>query len=253
MPWQHTEKWHYSCIYSYSWSYREVNGHLCQLYPLASLPLGKDPTVPTEQGDLLAKATLWLDCVWNVMAHAQKPDFVFWWNIRVHLNRQGHQFSRLLADEVCASAIVMLDTPCSEVVWRVLATHSICQFLLHFPSCASPCAITFQLDSTFLCHIHNWNCLEPYYHLFKWWQVRISNLIHIFIPNTCHRQKMLSNKMTSMRRLILKCQWIYTNSAVKWCWHHKFMFQLMWIIVTFSCKHINSVIFYMQICRQFVP
>ena len=31
---------------------------------------------------------------------------------------------------------------------RVLATHSICQFLLHFPSRASPCAITFQLDST---------------------------------------------------------------------------------------------------------
>jgi hypothetical protein len=31
---------------------------------------------------------------------------------------------------------------------RVLATHSIRQFPLHFPSCASPCAITFQLDST---------------------------------------------------------------------------------------------------------
>ena len=26
------------------------------------------------------------------------------------------QFSRLLAAEVCASAVVMLDTPCSEVV-----------------------------------------------------------------------------------------------------------------------------------------
>ena len=42
----------------------------------------------------------------------------------------------------------MLDTPCSEVVWRVLATHSIRQFSLHFPSRASPCAITFQLEST---------------------------------------------------------------------------------------------------------
>jgi len=31
---------------------------------------------------------------------------------------------------------------------RVLATHSIRQFPLHFPSRASPCAITFQLDST---------------------------------------------------------------------------------------------------------
>ena len=51
------------------------------------------------------------------------------------------------AAEVCASAIVMLDTPCSEVVWRVLDTHFIRQFPLHFPSRASPCAITFQLDS----------------------------------------------------------------------------------------------------------
>jgi len=44
--------------------------------------------------------------------------------------------------------VVILDTPCSEVVWRVLATHSIRQFPLHFPSRASPCAIMFQLDST---------------------------------------------------------------------------------------------------------
>jgi hypothetical protein len=88
------------------------------------------------------------DCVWNVMAHAQKPDFVFRRNWRVHLNRQGRQFSRLLAPEVYVPAVVMLDTPSSEVVWRVLATHSIHQFPLHFPSNASPCAITFQLDST---------------------------------------------------------------------------------------------------------
>jgi hypothetical protein len=82
------------------------------------------------------------------MAHTQKPDFVFRRNGRVHLNWRGRQFSRLLAAEVCASAVVMLDTPCSEVVWRVQATHSIRQFPLHFPSRASPCAITFQLAST---------------------------------------------------------------------------------------------------------
>ena len=29
---------------------------------------------------------------------------------------EGRQFSRLLAAVVCASAVVMLDTPCSEVV-----------------------------------------------------------------------------------------------------------------------------------------
>jgi hypothetical protein len=96
--------------------------------------------------------TVWtvVDCIWNVMAHAQKLDFVFRRNGRVHLNRRGLQFSRLLAAEVCASAVVMLDTPCSEVVWRALATDSIRQFPLHFPSRASPCAITFQLDSTYV-------------------------------------------------------------------------------------------------------
>jgi len=99
-------------------------------------------TVTWEQYDLD------VDFIWNVMAHTQKPDLVFWRNGRVHWNRQGRQFSRLLAAEMCASALVMLDIPCSEVVWRVLATHSIRQFPLHFASHASPCAIMFQLDST---------------------------------------------------------------------------------------------------------
>jgi len=89
-----------------------------------------------------------VDGSWKVMAHAQKPDFVFQQNGRGHFNRLGHQFSRLLAAEACASAVVMLDTACSEVVWRVLAIHCIRQFRLHFPSCASPCAITFQLKYT---------------------------------------------------------------------------------------------------------
>ena len=52
------------------------------------------------------------------MAHAQKPDFVFPRNGRVHSNRWGRQFSRLLAGEVCASALVMLDIPRSEVAWE---------------------------------------------------------------------------------------------------------------------------------------
>ena len=91
-----------------------------------------------------------VDLVWNVMAHAQKPDFVFQRNRLVHLNRPVGGVSSVdyCAAEVWASAVVKLDMPCSTVVWRVLATHSIRQFPLHFPSRASPCAITFQLDST---------------------------------------------------------------------------------------------------------
>jgi hypothetical protein len=91
-----------------------------------------------------------VDCIWNVIAHAQKPRFVFRQNGQVHLNWRGHQFCRLVAAEVCASAVVMLDTPCTEVVWRVLAIHSIRQFPLHFSSRVSPCAIIFQLDSNSL-------------------------------------------------------------------------------------------------------
>jgi len=48
-----------------------------------------------------------VDCVLNVIAHAQKPDFVFRRNGRVHLNRRGRQFSRLMASEVCASALIV--------------------------------------------------------------------------------------------------------------------------------------------------
>ena len=79
------------------------------------------------------------------MAHAQKPDFVFRQNGRVHLNRQGRQFSRLLADEVCTSTVVLLNTPSSQVVWRVLATHSTCHFP---PSLPLPCVTVCQHIST---------------------------------------------------------------------------------------------------------
>ena len=82
------------------------------------------------------------------MAHAQKPEFVFPRNGRVHLNRWGRQFSRLLAAEVYASALVMMDIPHSEVAWEYWL-----QFPLHFPSRASPCATRFRKSSTALfCH-----------------------------------------------------------------------------------------------------
>jgi hypothetical protein len=90
-------------------------------------------------------------CVWNVMAYAQKSDFVFRRNGRVHLNRRGRQFSRLLAGELCTSACRVCTayaSLCSAVVWRLMVTHSIILFPPNFSSRTSPCAITFQLDST---------------------------------------------------------------------------------------------------------
>jgi len=52
------------------------------------------------------------------------------------------QFNRLLA------SVLMLDTSCSRIVWRLLSTHSVLQLPLHFPYLGSQCAITFQLVST---------------------------------------------------------------------------------------------------------
>ena len=57
----------------------------------------------------------------------------------VQSTRRAHQLLLL---------VVKLDTPYCEVVLRVLATHSIRQFPLHFPYRAPLCAITFQLEST---------------------------------------------------------------------------------------------------------
>jgi hypothetical protein len=57
----------------------------------------------------------------------------------------------------------MLDTPCSEVAWSLLSTHSIRQLPFHFPSCALPCTITFQLESTadlLLAKFCTLNCVE---------------------------------------------------------------------------------------------
>jgi hypothetical protein len=91
-----------------------------------------------------------LDWVWNVMAHAQKPDFVLRRNGRVHLNRWWRQFSLLLASELCTSVCRVCTARarlCSAVMWRLLVTHFILLFPLHFSSRASLCAIIFQLDS----------------------------------------------------------------------------------------------------------
>jgi len=90
-----------------------------------------------------------VEYVWNLMAYAQKPDFVYRRSGRVHLHRRGSQFSRLLVAEVCASQVVVLDTPCSEVVCRVMATHTIRQFALHFPI---PCVAVCHQVSTGLYH-----------------------------------------------------------------------------------------------------
>ena len=53
-----------------------------------------------------------------MIAHAQKPDFVFRAKRTSPFKsaRGGVSSVDYCAAEVCASAVVMLDTPCSEVV-----------------------------------------------------------------------------------------------------------------------------------------
>jgi len=97
----------------------------------------------------------WVEWKRIVMAHAQKPDSVFQRNGRVHLYRQGCQFSRVLAFLECGSG----ENDCSNTEWTVssetedcLATHSIRLFPLHFSSRASPCATRFRFHSTIIGH-----------------------------------------------------------------------------------------------------
>jgi hypothetical protein len=89
----------------------------------------------------------YVDCVSKVMAHAQKPDFVFRRNGRVHLNRRGASVQSTTGSR----GVRISGSNAGYTVFRgsVKSTgyplHSPVS-PLHFPSRASPCAITFQLD-----------------------------------------------------------------------------------------------------------
>ena len=94
-------------------------------------------------------------CLWsrlcfkcNVMAHAQKPDFVFWRNGQVHLNRWAASDQSTAGSQgVCISG--------SNAVYTMFG-HSVKStgYPLHLPFSPSlpllalSCAITFQLHST---------------------------------------------------------------------------------------------------------
>jgi hypothetical protein len=89
-----------------------------------------------------------VEASWNVIAHALKPDFVFRRNGRVHLNRRGASVqsttgSRVVRISGSNAGYTMFR---GSVKGTGYPLHS--PVSLHFPSHASPCAITFQLDST---------------------------------------------------------------------------------------------------------
>ena len=90
----------------------------------------------------------------------------------------------------------MLDTPRSEVVWRVLATHTIHHFPLHFPSRASPCAITFQLD----CSNAGAPCSEVVWRVLATHSIRQFPLHFPFRSSPCAITFQLDSKMTCARK-----------------------------------------------------
>ena len=126
-----------------------------------------------------------VDCVWNVIAHAQKPDFFFRWSGRIHLNRRGPQFSRLLAAEVCASAVVMLDTPSSEVVWEYWLPTS----FVSFPFTSPP--VRHRVSSGFKLTL-NYGTVKWSWELCWWWRSYWYVLPCLRGRRWCSRQKRIS-------------------------------------------------------------
>jgi len=82
------------------------------------------------------------------MAHAQKPHFVFRLNGPVHLNRRGESVQSTAGSQGVRISVSNAGYTMFRGRVRVLATHSIRQFPFHFPSRASPCAITFRTQYT---------------------------------------------------------------------------------------------------------
>ena len=87
------------------------------------------------------------DSVWNVMAHVQKPDFVFRRNGRVHLNRRGASVqpingSRSVHISGSNTGYTMFRGSVKSTGYPLHSPDS-----LSLPLPGSPCAITVQLDS----------------------------------------------------------------------------------------------------------
>ena len=129
------------------------------------------------------------------MAHAQKPDFVFPRNGRVHLNRWGASVQSTAGSRGVRISLSNAGQTTFEGGVRVLAPHSISQFPLHFPSRASPCATRFRTSSTPRWQSVKNLTLNPFkpcslnpLPLFSWqlsWYRRNTRLSLFFLYSTC--------------------------------------------------------------------
>jgi len=83
------------------------------------------------------------------MAHAQKPDFVFPPERTSPFKSVGASLQSTAGSRGVRISFSNAEYTMFGGGVRVLATHSIRQFPLHFPSRASPCATRFRTSSTF--------------------------------------------------------------------------------------------------------
>jgi hypothetical protein len=124
--------------------------HILYLYKALHLP----PQSVFVLHCIATRSLFLLDCVWNVTAHAQKPDFVFRRNGRVHLSRRGASVQSTTgrrAVRISLQGLYCSCEPvfCSHVTLTGYPLHSLVS-PSHFYSRASSCTITFQLDSTYV-------------------------------------------------------------------------------------------------------
>ena len=84
----------------------------------------------------------------NLMAHAQKPDFSLAPKRTSPFKSAGESVQSTAGSRGVRISVSNAGNTTFRGNVRVLATHSIRQFPLHFPSRASPCATTFRTQYT---------------------------------------------------------------------------------------------------------
>jgi hypothetical protein len=86
---------------------------------------------------------------WNVMAHVHKPDFIF----RAKRTSPFKSAGASVQSTTCSRGVRISGSNAGYTMFlgsvKGTGSHSIRQFSLHFPSRASPCVITFQLESVY--------------------------------------------------------------------------------------------------------
>jgi hypothetical protein len=134
------------------------------------------------------------------MAYAQKPDFVFPRNGRVHLNRWWASVQSTAGSRGVRISLSNAGYTTFRGGGWVLTTHSIRQFPLHFPTRASPCATRFRTSFTtplkVIAQNSEFSCLSQCALIYRqfvlyqsqscsitgWMQARSADRIRLFLP-----------------------------------------------------------------------